>query len=275
MKIIGKIIGGFTILSFMLIIYATYIERTLLTVKKEDIVLNDNWKTELKVVQFTDTQLGEFYDLDELGRAVEKINGENPDIVVFTGDLIDNASQYDSLDKISTVLSNIEANYGKYAVYGNHDYGGGAVNYYEDIMNEAGFKILKNENDRIEFDNFNLNILGADDALIGNYSPEDTVMNINSKDVNILLLHEPDLIKDFLDYPIDLTLSGHSHGGQVYIPFYGPLKKTYLAETYTKGIYKFDNEKNTKLYVNSGLGNTKFPFRFFNVPQITVFNLKI
>lgn len=275
MKVFIKIISWNLAFIFFAIAYVTFIERNLLITKTHNITVNEKGEQELRVVQFTDTQLGEYYNLNNLEKAVKKINKLNADIVVFTGDLIDNASIYDDLYNVSEVLKKIECNIGKYAIYGNHDYGGGAVNYYEDIMNEAGFKVLKNENDRVEFDNFNLNILGADDALIGNYSPEDTVMNINSKDVNILLLHEPDLIKDFLDYPIDLTLSGHSHGGQVYIPFYGPLKKTYLAETYTKGIYKFDNEKNTKLYVNSGLGNTKFPFRFFNVPQITVFNLKI
>lgn len=275
MGILKRIISYLILLIVIVGIYSTYIERNLLTVKKYGMTVTENGEENIKIVQFTDTQLGKYFSLEQLDKVVKRINKQEADIVIFTGDLIDNASQYEDLYEISEVLGKIEATIGKYAIYGNHDYGGGAVRYYSDIMEECGFELLVNSNSTIDIGEKKINILGADDALMGNYNAEETMANINSDDVNLLLIHEPDLMEDFKDYPIDLALSGHSHGGQVYVPFYGPIKTNDLAEIYTKGFYKIDNERETKIYVNSGLGNTKVPFRLFNMPQITVIDIKI
>lgn len=275
LTLILKSILIIAITSIVLIIYATFIERHLLISKKYKLDLNENGKENLRIVQFTDTQLGEFYSLDQLGKVVEKVNKLNPDVVVFTGDLIDNASTYNEKNKVSDVLKKINAKLGKYAIYGNHDYGGGAVRYYEDIMNKSGFKVLKNSSEKIEKGERIINIFGTDDALMGNPSISKTINSINENNINILLVHEPDLIDRYTKYPIDLALSGHSHGGQVYIPFYGPAKKNSLSQNYNKGMYGMDNYRKTKLFVSSGLGNTKVPFRFLNIPEVVVFDLKI
>lgn len=278
MKIMRMLVKIFTCLMLLLVIvgiYSTYIEGKLLIAKRYGVTVNENGENNIKVVQFTDAQLGEFFSLDQLQKVVDKINKEDADIVVFTGDLIDNASQYKEVFEISEVLGQIEANIGKYAVYGNHDYGGGAVKYYNGIMEESGFEVLVNESKTVDLGYQKINIFGADDVLMGDYNTEETMIGISNEDVNLLLIHEPDLVDDFKEYPIDLVLAGHSHGGQVYIPFYGPIVRNELAENYTKGFYNIDNEKNGKLYVSSGLGNTKLPFRFFNVPQIAVINIEI
>ncbi|MGL5381688.1 metallophosphoesterase [Clostridium sp.] len=279
MKIIKKLIIWLllipTILLVSLGIYTTYIERNLLVSKKHNIIINENGETDLKIVHFTDTQLGDFYTLENLEKAVNKINKLKADVVVFTGDLIDHAADYEDLDKVEGALSKIEAKIGKYAVYGNHDIGGGAIKYYEDIMTKSGFITLENQKASIEVDGKIINFYGADDALMGIHNADETMRGVVEDEVNILLIHEPDLIDEYNEYPIDLALSGHSHGGQVYIPFYGPIKKNYLAEKYNKGFYTLDNERKTKIYVNTGLGNTKVPFRLFNIPQISLFKLKI
>ncbi len=256
-------------------LYTTFIERNILIVKRHNVTINKKGKEELKVSQITDIHLGEFYNLDQLEKVVQKINGLNVDIVVFTGDLIDNASTYDELYNIADTLKGIKCRIGKYAVYGNHDYGGGAVRYYEDIMSKSGFKVLKNEGSSILFKDKHIKIFGADDGLMGRQNIDKTMKEISNKSINLLLLHEPDLLDGYINYPVDLVLSGHSHGGQIYIPFYGPLKKNLLSVKYSKGFYKLDNPRGTKIYVNSGLGNTKVPFRLFNLPQISLFNLKI
>lgn len=255
-------------------IYATWIERKLLVVKNHEVILEENGQNNLKIVQFTDTQLGEFYSLKDLERAVDKINEENADIVVFTGDLIDNAAQYEEISNIAPVLSKIEANLGKYAVYGNHDIGGGAERYYEDIMNEAGFQVLRNYSTTLEVAGNTVKIMGGDEAMMGWHDARITTEGINEEDINILLLHEPDLIEDYANYPIDLALSGHSHGGQVSLPVIGPLVNNYLAEKYYKGWYTVNAEENIKLFVSSGLGNTKVPFRFGNIPVVESFEIK-
>lgn len=254
-------------------LYSIYVEPRLLISKNNNINIDVKNESQIKIVQFTDTQLGEFYSIADLEKAIEKINEQNPDIVVFTGDLIDNAAKYDDLYNVSEVLSKVEAKYGKFAIYGNHDYGGGAVRHYEGIMNESGFKVLVNSSEKININGVNVNILGADDALMGNFDVEDTITGIDKNDINILLAHEPDLADYFVEYPVDLILSGHSHGGQVWIPFMGPIVKNELSKTYTKGLYQLKNEHNTNVFVSSGLGNTKLPFRMFNIPEIVVFNI--
>lgn len=276
-----KIIKGCLVLFIVVIfifvstgVYITFIERNLLVTKTKDIVLTEG-KDNLKVVQFTDTQLGEYYTIKQLEKAVDKINSLEPDIVVFTGDLIDHAENYEDLYKVSGVLSKIKSNLGNFAVYGNHDYGGGGEHYYEDIMAEAGFTVLSNESTSVTFKGKTINIFGGDEALIGNHDPKETMKNIKEEDINLLLIHEPDLAEEYANYPIDFIFSGHSHGGQVYIPFYGPIKKNLLSEKYNKGLYDLNNERGTRLYVSSGLGNTKVPFRFLNVPEILLFNLKL
>ncbi len=277
-RIFRGILIGVVILLVVVIflgIYSLKIEPSLLISKDYELNSNQVEGTEtVKVVQFSDVHLGEFYSLEQLEKVVEKINAKNPDIIVFTGDLIDNASQYDEIHKVSEVLSKLEGKLGKYAVYGNHDYGGGAERFYENIMEESGFKVLVNESETLNLNNNKkFNISGVDDVLLGGPQVEATMKNVGEDSYNLMLMHEPDYIDNFKEYPLDLVLSGHSHGGQVYIPFYGTLIDTTYAEKYSRGFYDIDNERGSKLYVNTGIGNTKLPVRFGNIPNISVFEI--
>ncbi|MGL5414649.1 MAG: metallophosphoesterase [Clostridium sp.] len=257
----------------ILIVYITVIERKLVVAKEYKIEINNSDENKIKIVQFTDTQLGEYYSIKDFKKAVNKINNLKPDIVIFTGDLIDNFSKYEDREKVSEVLEGIRANIGKYAVYGNHDYGGGAIRNYKTIMENGGFILLRNSNEIIEYKGKKINIFGCDDALFGKYNVEETIRGIEENNINILAVHEPDISEKFKEYPIDLILSGHSHGGQIYLPFIGPLKKNILSKKYNRGMYELENKKNTKLYVNTGLGNTKIPFRFLTIPEVVAFNI--
>lgn len=274
MKKLKRIILFSIIFLVLICVYSIYIEPKWIIVKNHKITLNEMKGQAIKVVQFSDTQLGEFFSIKQLEEVVDKINKTSPDLVIFTGDLIDNASNYGDIDKISGILSKIKATYGKYAIYGNHDYGGGGVRYYSSIMSESGFKLLKNSSTSIKIGSTNIKLFGMDDNLMSKYNLNSTLKGISSNDINLLLIHEPDIIDDFKEYPIDLAFAGHSHGGQVRLPFYGPLKNTVLAEKYTHGFYTLDNKRKTKLYVNTGLGNTRLPFRFGNIPEITVFTIR-
>lgn len=257
-----------------ILVYSAFIEPNLLIVKNYSLISDKIQKEPIRVVQFTDTHLGDFFSLKQLQRVVDKINEQDADLVFFTGDLIDDAEHYqEDLEEVAEILNQINAKYGKYAVYGNRDYGGGAERFYEALMAQGGFSTLVNDQLKIEINGTIVHIMGADDALIGYYEVESTVVGIHESNLNLLMIHEPDLIEDFIKYPIDLALSGHSHGGQVYIPFYGPIFKTALAEIYVRGFYDPGSDFETILYVNTGLGNTKAPFRLFNIPYIAVFDL--
>ena len=275
MRLMAKLFGILMVVGILIGFYSAYVEPHLLRVKQYDMKLEQVAGNPITVVQFSDTHVGDFFTTEDLKKVVDKINEQQADLVLFTGDLMDNAAEYDgSIDEIATILSKIKATNGKYAVFGNRDYGGGAERFYEDLMESAGFEVLVNSSRTLEVKGTTISLFGADDALIGYYNSNKTMQGISNDHLNLLLIHEPDLISDFLSYPIDLATAGHSHGGQVYIPFYGPLLTTALAEDYVRGLYDFGNNRKTLLYVNTGIGNTKVPFRLFNVPQISVFKLE-
>ena len=273
MKGLLKCLGWLIVIGIGVGLYATFIEPKLLHVVSHEIVSEKVKGETIKVVQFSDTHIGEFFSTEDLKKVVKKINEQSADLVLFTGDLMDNAAEYEgSLEEVQRILSTIEATDGKYAVFGNRDYGGGAEKFYEELMEAAGFKVLLNEHEVLTIKGTALNLYGADDALIGYYNLNQTVQGMEETNLNLLMLHEPDLVNDFIGYPIDLALAGHSHGGQVYLPFVGPLMTTALGQQYVRGFYEVGNQ--ISLYVNTGIGNTKVPFRLFNVPQVTVFELK-
>lgn len=256
-------------------VYSVYIEPNLLRVKHVE-VEGPQWLAvdeSIKIVQFTDTQLGEFYDLKDLAKVVDKINEIEPDIVVFTGDLIDRASTYEEpIEDVILLLSEIKAPLGKYAVYGNHDHGGGAHRVYPEIMKESGFTLLKNQVVPIPLAEGTINIMGIDDWLLGKSDLQGTLSQVEEDMFNILLMHEPDVVDLVASYPVDLQISGHSHGGQVRLPYIGTLITPPGAMHYTHGLYQITEQ--LQLYVNTGLGNTRLPFRLMNIPEITMFTFK-
>ncbi|HBJ1651594.1 UNVERIFIED_ORG: DNA repair exonuclease [Clostridium botulinum] len=262
---------------FGIFAYSIYVEPNLLSVKNIEINNSSNIKNEdtIKIAQISDIHLGEYYAIDKLEKLVNKVNSQNADIIVFTGDLFDNVSKFEDTSKVAPILKKLNSNIGKYAIYGNHDYGGGAKNIYKNVMEDSGFKILVNEQANVKLDSGKtMSILGLDDALLGNPDVEKTARNIKGSNYNLLLLHEPDLSDKFVSYNIDLILAGHSHGGQVKIPFLGEIVTPPLAEKYKDGLYNLNTKRNTQLYVNSGIGNTKVPFRFMNVPEVSIFEIK-
>ena len=273
MKLFSKLIWFLIAALIIFYTYARFIEPVLLTVQYENIYSDSLNDKNIKIIQFSDTHISEFFDVDNLKKTVNKINNENPHIVIFTGDLIDQYNKYenkDNIHEIGEILSKINAPLGKYAIYGNHDYGGGAENVYRQIMADGGFELLVNEKANIE--EYNINIIGMDDSIFGTFDKEIIVSYLDEDCFNIILSHEPDVAEHFLEYNADLFVCGHSHGGQVNLPFinYTPP----LAQRYVRGMYAIDNYRQTKIYVNVGLGTSKIPMRFMAAPELTVFTLK-
>lgn len=277
MKKILKAAIFLLIIVIIIYYYAGFIEPNMLNVHYENIstdyVLGKS--DDIKILQFSDIHLSDYFNIEDLKKVVDKINGEKPDIVVFTGDLIDHYNDYSykgDIDKIWETLGEIKAPLGKYAVYGNHDYGGGGVKVYSKIMDKSGFVTLVNDSAKLE--KYNLNIIGLDDSIFGNVDNEKLISCIDDSYYNLVISHEPDIIDYLLEYNIDLFLSGHSHGGQVNVPLISTNMLPALGEKYTRGLYKFENYRNTILYVNVGIGTSQVPFRFMSVPEMSVFTLK-
>lgn len=269
-KFIKNFVLPIIIIILGIFIYARFIEPNLLIVKSLDIISNTNYNNNIRVVFFSDTHFGNMYDESKLEDIVDKINNLNADLVVFGGDLIDSYYKFPpDTSYIQSKLKQINASIGKYSIYGNHDYGGGAEKVFKEIMKNSDFTILENEIEVLS--KWNIKLIGLDDYLLGN--PDKSIVdNIDKNSYNILISHAPDIIDAMNMNNINFTISGHTHGGQVTVPI---LTKKFLppgGKKYVKGF--FDITNNSKLYVTSGIGLTKVNFRFLNIPEILVFDIK-
>lgn len=243
----------------------------------------------LKIVQISDLHTGSFMGTKHLNEAVDLILKQKPDVIFFTGDLV-NDLHAEALEFRDT-LSRLKAPMGVYSILGNHDYG----DYYrwetiedkmdnlqklKDFQREIGWKLLLNEHTYLERDGQKLGLIGVE-----NYSGHRnfsrygdmarSVENFQVQPVNILLSHDPSHwdaeIKS--SYPfVDLTLSGHTHGFQYGVEI-GKIKWSPVQYVYKQWADLYEEGKQ-KLYVNRGLGFIGYPGRVGILPEITVLTLQ-
>ncbi|MHC0038621.1 metallophosphoesterase [Pseudoneobacillus sp. C159] len=258
--------------------YANQIEPRSLEVNSLTIEHSDIPKSfdGLRILQFSDTHLGFHYDLNQFKELMLKINQLKPDIILFTGDLMDAPNEYPFADDIIPHLKNLSAPFGKYAIYGNHDHGGYGSKIYRSIMELSDFDLLLNQSRQVKMvDNSSISLIGIDDAMLGKPNYREALKNVPNHHYKILLSHAPDLADDSVELGVQLQLSGHSHGGQIKLPFIGALITPPFAKKYHEGIYEISHlEKQLTLYVNRGIGTTRMPFRFLSKPELTIFTLK-
>ena len=280
MKLLIKIFGILLILIVGTILYSRYIATSGLITN--EIVINDNNIPTsfdgLKIVHFSDLHYTRIITKERVNDIVEEINLINPDIVVFTGDLVDTDKVLTEDDKIFLIesLSNINSTYGKYAIYGNHDIANNSENII-DIYNKSNFKILDNDYDIIYSKNNDKIFVGGLNSVSHELEDINKVMsyydnNDSANTYNIILLHEPDYADNIVNSydNINLILAGHSHGGQVRLPIIGALYTPQNGHKYVKGYYDLNG---TSLYVTSGIGVSRYNFRLFNKPEINFYRL--
>ncbi len=274
-KLSLKVFLIFLVVLGLIFCYARFVEVNLLDVKEyklENELVPDNFDG-LKLLQFSDLHYGMTINNKNIDKIVKKINSIKPDIVVFTGDLVDQdySLTKEDINILTEALKKIEAKYGKYSVKGNHDY---YNKDFDNIMYDASFMNLKNTYDTVYNDNSNpLLVYGFDDTLYGNPSSE----GLNDKGIKdikykIVLVHEADYVDDILkEQDVQLVLSGHSHGGQVRIPCLKPFFLPDGSKKYYDSYYKV---KDTDVYVSNGIGTSIFKMRFGSTPIINFFRLK-
>ncbi|MBD0397967.1 metallophosphoesterase [Bacillus sp. 2211] len=254
--------------------YARYIEPRMIEITRHTITsrLIPRGFDNFKIVQFSDTHLSDVFTSGDLNKAAEKINQLKPDLLIFTGDLIDKPHLFNDHQQALAVLQNLEAPFGKLCVYGNHDHGGYGTNTYKVLMEAADFQVLRNGCRQVQLtDGSRIELAFLDDVMLGKPDYEGTLSRLSEDAFSILIVHEPDAALKIGGYPVNLQLSGHTHGGQVQLPFFGPLITPPYGKTYTDGMYTLHD---TAVYVNRGLGTTRLPYRFLARPEITLFTLK-
>jgi hypothetical protein len=263
-----------------LIFYAFKIEPYEITLKT--VALNDeNEQAQVvKLVQLTDIHIKADFSADNLTKIIALANAQTPDIVLFTGDLYDNYSKYNEDEALIQQLSMLNANVAKIAVWGNRDYGGGAREHYENLMRAVGFTVLTNAHDIVTVGAKKLLFTGLDDSMLGTPDVPPRTGAFAQADYKILLTHEPDTIENYRMLDYDIALAGHSHGGQINIPFLpfvndAARKTTDLASIYAAGMYDLGEDGIKKLYVNTGIGTTHLSVRFGVVPEVTLFNIYV
>lgn len=227
----------------------------------------------LKIVQLSDIHYGTTINKKQLDKIVKRINKINPDIIIFTGDLIDkNITTTDEIkEELISSLSTLECSLYKYAIYGNEDYNNKS---YKEIITSSNFILLDNEskllyykeNTPIEITGFNTRETNPDYTILTN--PVDEIDTTSF--YKIVLAHEPDSIDNFINYKPNLVLSGHSLGGLIKLPFIKPLFLEDGATKYYEDYYKLEE---TDFYISNGLGTSGINARLNNHPSITLYRL--
>jgi predicted MPP superfamily phosphohydrolase len=231
-----------------------------------------------RVVQLSDIHLEWFTEDVFLRLAVARINALKPDMVLLTGDFITNNEHgpdtraYAALPHCGEILSRLHCPL-IYSVLGNHDVEVDAPAVTA-MLSSHGLNPLVNRFVAIERAGQQIWLAGLDNASYGNPDLNLAVPEKPERPV-LLMCHEPDYADTVVAHPrgqfVDVMLSGHSHGGQVQIPFVGPLELPPLGKKYYEGRYQFDR---TLLYVNRGLGTVGLPVRFNCPPEITRITLE-
>ena len=230
-----------------------------------------------RIVQLSDIHLDEFTEPLFLENVVHRINALSPDLVLVTGDFITRGSltfldSHHAAYRSAEILSALKAPQ-TYTVLGNHDVAVSS-SLVIDALRSHRIPILVNQYVPIERSNARIWLCGSDDA--GTSRP-DLYLTIPEKPDGpvILMVHEPDYADTVVQHPrgksVDLMLSGHSHGGQVRMPFYGPLILPPMGQKYVMGHFQFGR---MQLYVNRGIGSVGLPFRFNCPPEITLHTLQ-
>lgn len=247
------------IISVLIFIYGYFEGKNI--VIKEVVIQTDKLPenvNEITIAQITDVHLGTIVKRTRFENIVNILKEINADIIVSTGDMLDRT--YLSKNKIDK-LNTLETKYGKFAVLGNHEFYIGEQESLE-FMKSSNFKVLRNEYVTVEN---KINIIGYDDELFNNPSPQDNkYIDIDNDLFTLAMKHRPEIKGN----NFDLFIAGHTHKGQIF-PMILVLN---LIHNWTGGLYEL--EQGGKMYVNPGTGLWGPPIRFLARPEITLFRIK-
>jgi predicted MPP superfamily phosphohydrolase len=245
-------------------LYGRFIEPYWIEVNTFTIQTEKLSESSFRVVQFSDIHCSK-EPVNEK-KLVELINALDADVVVFTGDALNDRTV---LPRFKKTMKNLNAALGKFAVRGNFE-----INYTSDLdlYSDTGFRVLDRNSTYVEKNEERINIAGITCRYPHQYT--EVLRTVPQERFSIFLYHFPGLVEDVKDHNVDLYLCGHTHGGQVALPFYGAIVTlSKFGKKYEAGLYELDH---CLLYVNRGVGLENSPapkVRFFARPEIAVFDI--
>ncbi|MFA9455870.1 metallophosphoesterase [Halalkalibacter sp. AB-rgal2] len=249
---------------------------TEIQVQSEQIPIGFN---EFTIVQLSDLHNKNFSNDQQV--LLKKVNHTNPDLIVFTGDLVD--SKKDNNTPSLLLMEELVQIAPTYFVTGNHEWWAGNFEELENSLVNMGVHVMRNSVVELINNQDVIQMIGIDDPahakghdserIITEMFILEAITELEAKHFQILLAHRPEMLPLYSAYDFDLVLSGHAHGGQMRIPFIGGLvapNQGFLPK-YTSGEHVLND---TTMIVNRGLGNSVIPLRLFNRPEIVVVTLK-
>jgi uncharacterized protein len=275
MKKINKFLSLLTILLVFLLFL--YFQNNAITITEHEV--NSSKLPEefdgFKIVQLSDLHSKQFGK-----RLPNKVKKERPNIIVFTGDLVDQKN-YDELVSLK-LMEELVMIAPVYFVTGNHEAWSGKFNSLEEKLVASGVHVLRNSHESIRVKEDEIILIGIDDpAMISGAHSEFSAVETSLEDAlhgvadqyKILLSHRPEMFSLYTSFNIDLIFSGHAHGGQVRLPFIDGLvaPNQGFFPKYTAGKHQ---EAQSTMIINRGLGNSVIPQRLFNRPEIVIVTLR-
>ncbi|MDE6568550.1 MAG: metallophosphoesterase [Lachnospiraceae bacterium] len=200
-------------------------------------------------------------------KLIDGIDSLAPDMVVITGDIVD--SNHTNISTAINFVDKVAKKYPVYYVTGNHEYWLNEAERKELFtgIEDAGAVILDNESISLNTDMGAMTLIGLDDNNLHDGTLHSMIDECKENELTVVLAHEPQYIDQYGNAGADLVLTGHAHGGQMILPFIGPLiapDQGFLPK-YTAGQFE---RNNTTMYISRGLGNSVIPVRLFNYPEI-------
>jgi len=225
------------------------------------------------VCQITDVHHSLIVGLDFVERAVRLANSLDPDLIVLTGDYIDMDREY--MAPVMESLSGLKARHGVLSILGNHDYFIGK-DYSKDVIRSHNIPLLENSHVMIEKGRGAICVAGVLDFLEDRPDAKAALTGAGRDVPRILLAHHPDYSEHLPeDERIDLVLSGHTHGGQVRLPYgIAPIVPSRYGQKYSGGLVRLTRSEGTRVYVSRGVGVVSIPVRINCPPEITRITLR-
>lgn len=231
----------------------------------------------LKIALISDLHYGTYMNAERFSNMIKTLNKANPDVVLFAGDLFDkpssNMPSETTRTEVIDLLKSIKAPYGKFAVLGESDYESKQLkDLLYNIYYYSDFELLENSNVLLRKNgSSSINLVGLDSSIGGNPDINKAMLNLDTNNFTLVLTHAPDITSELITKGhADLVLAGHSHGGQIALPFFGPFLRKEGATRYNHGMYTINN---TTLLVSNGLGTSDYDIRLFAPPQINMIRL--